>query len=312
MTRCLCCQRLTADETRYHPRCLKTLFGTNRIPGIPFAKSDLAAEVSRIQGRMSLSGVQIKASVLLEPKAKQLEIVAKDGTHILKPEPDVYEELPLAENLCMNIAGELGMSIPPHGLFPMVDGKLCYIVKRFDRLADGTKLPMETMYQILESEDKYKGSLESVGKAIRQHATNVGLASIDFFERVLLCYLIGNGDMHLKNWALLQGEDAEWDLSPCYDLVSSRLYLPGEDDSALTLRGKKNRFTRDDFMALSENLQIDSRAAENSIDKLRRAKNRILGLLQESELNSEMQVKMEGLIRSRYEQVLTDPLSREP
>lgn len=103
----------------------------------------------------------------------------------------------------MSMAAALGMPVPPHGLFPMSDGRLCYVIKRFDRTDEGGKIGKEMMFQLLGATDKYSGSLESVGKAIRAHVENVGLDAIDFFERVLFCFLTGNGDMHLKNWALL-------------------------------------------------------------------------------------------------------------
>ncbi|MBI5242558.1 MAG: HipA domain-containing protein [Elusimicrobia bacterium] len=134
---------------------------------------------------------------------------------------------------------DLGLRAPPHGLLAMSDGRLCYVVKRFDRADDGGKIPTETMHQILGSKEKYEGSLEQVGKAIRAHAANVGLDSVD----------MGNDDMHLKNWALL-GQGKEIGLAPVYDFVSSRLYIRNEEDSALTINGKKNKLKRSDFEAL--------------------------------------------------------------
>lgn len=252
---------------------------------------------------MSISGVQMKLSVRVNPKSWTLEAVAEGGTHILKPEPNQFPELPQNENLCMNIAAELRMSVPPHGLFTMADENLAYIIKRFDRLEDGSKLQKETMFQILNSTDKYRGSLEQVGKAIRAHAENVGLDSIDFFERVLLSFLIGNGDMHLKNWALLIGELEDASLAPCYDFVSSRIYIPTEEESALSINGKKNRLRRSDFENLADSLRIDPKAAENSFRKLFAARGQILELSGNSELSAERQQQLLDLINSRYERI---------
>lgn len=303
MSRCLCCGKQLTGDGQYHPLCLRQLFGKGRLPSIPFGLSDLPALVNKTGGRMSISGVQMKLSVRVNPESWVLEAVAEGGTHILKPEPNQFPELPRNENLCMNFASELKMSVPPHGLFLMSDGTLCYIIKRFDRLEDGTKIHKETLFQILNADDKYKGSLEQIGKIIRIHVDNVGLDSIDFFERVLLSFLIGNGDMHLKNWALLITEEGKAALAPCYDFVSSKIYIPEEEDSALSINGKKNKLSRGDFETLAESLKIDSRAAENSLRKLYRAKEQIIEMSLHSELSTEQQEKLLDVINSRYERL---------
>ncbi|MFH1726780.1 MAG: HipA domain-containing protein [Elusimicrobiota bacterium] len=299
MNRCLCCQKRVDADARHHAKCLKDLFGKARVPDITFSKADIQARASGIGGRMSATGAQMKVSVRLDAKEWALEVAGAEGTHVLKPEPDGFPGLPGNENLCMNIAAGLGMSVPPHGLFPMADGRLCYVVKRFDRLDDGTKLRGETMYRILGSEDEYKGSLERVGRAIRGRAANAGLDCVDFFERVLLCHLIGAGDMHLKKWALLRDEDDEWSLAPCYDLVSCAHYAP-QEESALAVRGRKQGLTRSDFNALAEDLRIDPKAAENSFAKLRGAQDGIVELVRESEMSPERRKNMEEIILSRY------------
>ncbi len=252
---------------------------------------------------MSISGVQMKLSVRVNPGSLVLEPVAEGGTHILKPEPNQFPELPRNENLCMNFAAELKMSVPPHGLFPMADGTLCYIIKRFDRLEDSTKMHKETLFQILNADDKYKGSLEQIGKIIRTHVKNVGLDSINYFERVLLSFLIGNGDMHLKNWALLISEEGKAALAPCYDFASSKIYLPAEEDSALSINGRKNKLSRGDFEALAHSLEIDPKAAGNSLRKLYESMEQIIELSMHSELSDEWQQKLLDVINSRFERI---------
>ena len=166
----------------------------------------------------------------------------------------------------MAMAAELEMDVPPHGLFPMPNGMLCYVVRRFDREADGRKISKEDLAQIIgvPSDSKYRSSLESIGKAIRKLATTPGLEALRFWERVLFCYMIGNGDMHLKNWSLLKTSDGRVQLSPCYDFVSSEVYFRDEE-SALTLNGKKARLKRLDFDILAAYLKIDPKAASKVI-----------------------------------------------
>ncbi len=301
---CLSCQKPSGDNT-HHPECLKSLFGRGRIPHIPFGSADVASQVMKTGLRMSISGVQKKLSIRVRPETWTVETVAEGGTHILKPEPGVFTELPANENLCMNMAAMWDLNVPPHGLFPMADGMLCYIVKRFDRTEGGKKWAKETVFQMSGEEDKYAGSLERVGKMIRAHATLTGLETVEFFERVLLCFLIGNGDMHQKNWALLTDGQSVVRLAPCYDFVSSKIYLLDEMDSALTLNGKNNKLSRKDFETLAESLQIDPKAAQTSLAKGISMKEDLIGLCKTSALSPSLQEKIIGTIQERHSRLLT-------
>jgi serine/threonine-protein kinase HipA len=300
--RCLCCQRPIEEEGRYHAKCLKALWGKPIVPKIPFALADLPSKVTSAEDHMSISGVQVKALVRLSRDGSEIETAPTGSTHILKPEPNEYPSLPQLENACMSMAAALGLAVPPHGLFPMSDGRLCYIIKRFDRTEDGGKIQKETMFQLLGSTDKYAGSLEAIGTAIRRHAENVGLDTIDFFERVLFCFLIGNGDMHLKNWAILiRGKKAA--LAPCYDLVASKVYLANEADSALTINAKKNKLKRSDFEALAGHLKIDPKAAAGVFDKMRGEQERLREMCVDSELDSPMRRTFEDVMAQRRERL---------
>jgi len=300
--RCLCCEQAIEEEGRYHAKCLKTLWGKTVAPRIPFAAKDLPEKVTASADHMSISGVQAKALVRLSKDSSEIEFAPTGSSYILKPEPNEYPGLPAMENACMNMARALGMNVPPHGLLPMSDGRLCYIVKRFDRAEDGGKIQSETMFQLLGAADKYKGSMESVGKAIRAHAENVGLDTIDFFERVLLSFLIGNGDMHLKNWALLiRGKTPS--LAPCYDFVSSRVYFKKESDSALTINAKNNKLKRPDFESLAGYLKIDPKAAANSFEKMRSSQEKLGELATNSELNPSMRQELEDVLAERFKRM---------
>jgi serine/threonine-protein kinase HipA len=300
---CLCCQKPLVEEDRYHSKCLKELFGRPRVPVIPFGLADMPGQVIKTGARMSVSGVQMKLSVRVNPESWRLETVAEGGTHILKPEPPQYPELQQNENLCMNMATAAGLPVPPHGLFALADGNFCYLIRRFDRLPGGRKLPKETMFQIFGSEDKYRGSLEQVGKTIRAYVANVGLDAIDFLERVLFCFLTGNGDMHLKNWALLTPREGRVSLAPCYDFVSSKCYLPDEADSALTLNGKHDKLSREDFAALAAFLKIDAKPTANVFRKFSEAKSTLLQMCAASELSISMQEKLTNVIESRHKRL---------
>ncbi len=304
---CLCCQKSVDLKSQYHPSCLRKLFHVSWVPEFPCTVKDLPQEVSKMGARMSLSGVQIKVSVKLNRETKKIEIVQEGGTHILKPEPNEYPELPLNENCCMNMAEAFEFEVPPHGLFPMKDGKLCYLIQRFDRLTPGEKTNSENMAQILSvpSEDKYKGSLEKVGKAIQLYATNMGLDLIEYFERVLFCFLTGNGDMHLKNWALVTPLDKEVKLAPCYDFVCSKIYFQNEEDCALTLNGKKNKLKKEDFISLSNYLGLDAKVTNKIFEKTSKQKWICLKLIQNSQLSTAAKALFSKILNHRYQQIFS-------
>ncbi len=301
-SRCLCCEQPLEGKSRYHTKCLRMLWGKALTPKIPFAAKDLPEKVTSSADHMSISGVQAKALVRLNKDSGVLEFAPTGSTHILKPEPNEYPDLPALENVCMVMAEAIGMNVPPHGLFPMADGRLCYIIKRFDRAEDGGKIQSETMYQLLGSTDKYEGSLESIGKAIRAHAENVGLDTIDFFERVLFCFLIGNGDMHMKNWAFLI-RDMKPSLAPVYDLVSSKVYFKREEDSALMIGAKKNKLKHSDFEEFAAYLKIDAKAAANSLEKMKKAQEKFRELAINSELNPSKRQGLENVLAERFKRL---------
>ncbi len=121
----------------------------------------------KLAGKMSVSGVQPKLSLAHNPEKRILEAVETGGKYLLKPQTDRFPMLPENENLCMNIASALGIETPPHALIPLADKKTAYIVKRFDRLEDGTGIPMEDFQQLLEKKDKYEGSCEQIANFIK-------------------------------------------------------------------------------------------------------------------------------------------------
>jgi serine/threonine-protein kinase HipA len=297
---CLSCH-LPIEQGPYHEKCLKNLFGTSRAPRISFSTSDIPVQLRQSEQKLfSISGVQIKTLVRLNAEKMELLIAPSEGTHILKPEPTEYPELPMTENLCMGMAAAADLEVPPHGLFPMKDGKYGYVILRFDRTPQGEKIHKEDMAQIMDlpSDSKYSGSLESIGKALWKHASFPGLEALRFFERVLFCFLIGNGDMHLKNWALIRDSQGLLRLSPCYDFVSSRLYIRDEE-SALTLNGRKNRLRRSDFDVLANSLKIDPKAKDNVYTFFTEKASLWRQMVTQSPLSANRKESLEMLIASR-------------
>lgn len=305
--RCLSCQTIEPESDLhegYHNRCSRNLFGITKPPKLPFSNADVTREAQKMVGKMSISGVQPKLSVVHDRKKHQLMVVERGGLYILKPPTERFESLPENENLCMNIASAYGIEVPPHGLLPLMDDRLVYVVKRFDRLEDGSKLQQEDFQQLLQTNDKYTGSYERIATFIKKHSCVPGLDLVRLFERALLFYVLGNGDAHLKNFSLLKKKEVDYQLSPAYDIVNSRLVLPGEkEDMCLSLQGKKNRLFGGDFRRLSEHFGLNRKQVDNSLTRLNDLKLSIETLIGESFLSQRLKDGFLEIFRERVKRI---------
>jgi len=250
---------------------------------------------------MSISGVQPKLS--MSRQGSRLVPVTAGGQFILKPQTERFPLLPQNESLCMNIAGLLEIETPPHGLFELRDGSPAYLVRRFDRTPDGKKLRCEDFAQILGEDDKYTGSMERIGKRIRELSGVPGLDVQLFFERVLLNFLLGNGDAHLKNFSMLESADGGLRLSPAYDIVCSKAVIPRESDCALTLNGKPNKIGRGDFEQFAGTLRIPPKIVGDIFGRFSQGHALIVGELSQSRLSADMQDKVRRIMEERHQRL---------
>lgn len=305
--KCLSCHEPESGEdllNGYHQKCSKALFGTRQPPSVPFKSTEVSAEAQKMVGRMSISGVQPKLSVIHDRKRHALVAIDTGGLYILKPPTDRFESLPENENLCMNIASAYEIAVPNHGLLPLKDNWLAYVVKRFDRLEDGSKLQQEDFQQLLQADDKYSGSYESIANFLKKHSDAPGLDLVSLFERALLFFVLGNGDAHLKNFSLVRKQDVGYQLSPVYDIVNSRLVLPEEkEEMCLSLQGKKNEISKKDFQRLSEHFGLLGKQAGNALERLNALRFSIGTMIEESFLNDRLKNRFLEIFRKRMERI---------
>jgi serine/threonine-protein kinase HipA len=294
---CDICGRTPERESRYHSACLRRLFGTPSLPVIELTHAEVLARAQEMAGRMSISGVQPKLS--MSRRGSRLIPVTDGGLFILKPQTERFPLLPQNENLCMTIAERIGIDVPPHGLFDLRDGSPAYIVRRFDRTPAGQKLRCEDFVQILGEDDKYSGSVERIGKRIRDLSSVPGLDAQLLFERVLLNFLLGNGDAHLKNFSLLETADGGLRLSPAYDIVCSKAVIPKETDFAITLNGKADKIARKDFEKFSEGLKIPGKVVADIFERFGQAYSMMSEEISRSRLSAEMQEKVRDVVEER-------------
>jgi serine/threonine-protein kinase HipA len=196
--------------------------------------------------RLSVSGMQTKMSLALVDG--ELQMVNSGGHYILKPRPHGtfmrLEAAPINEHLTMQIARQVfRISVADNALVRFQDGECAYLVRRFDVQSDGRKALQEDFAQIAgrspESHGpnfKYDFSYEAIGELIRQHVATYRVDLERFFSLVVFNYLVNNGDAHAKNFSLIRDDTtSQYNLSPAYDLLNTRLHLPDESRTALDL-----------------------------------------------------------------------------
>src|SRR5690606_34491733 len=121
---------------------------------------------------------------------------ALGGNYIFKPPSEFFPEMPENEHVTMRIAEAFGINTVQSSLIRLQSGELSYITKRIDRTPEGKKIHMIDMFQITESFDKYKSSMEKVGKALGAYSSKPLLDKLYFLELALFSFITGNNDMH--------------------------------------------------------------------------------------------------------------------
>ena len=252
--RCLICGKTVSEGMAYHASCAKDLFGSEAAPTFAYSMAELNELAKRlVLSRVSVPGVQAKLSVHLERTESlpdRLTLVGLDGNYILKLPTAMYPELPESEHFAMTLARLCGIETAAFGLVRLESGTLAYLTRRMDR-EDGMK-HMIDFCQLTDrrTSRKYYGSHEQIARCLRRYASSAGNDVVRFFEVLLFSFIIGNSDMHLKNFSLLCEHDGTWRLSPAYDLVPVKVVLPADkDDLALTVNGKNRQLRASDFKA---------------------------------------------------------------
>ena len=229
-----------------------------------------------------LSGVQIKAPMSLLADGVLVPAVDQPFTHILKPAGAAgFETLPIVEWLCLELGRAAGFDVPSAALLEMPDGMPpALVVERFDirrGVEDQRRLAMEDFCSILDlpTSSKYDGTIERMAKGLRSLSTDPAADLDILYRRAIFAWLIADGDMHLKNLAMLKAADAgakaftSVRFAPLYDAVTTRVFPGlGTDRMALKLNGKDDRLGRQDFLALARTIGLTAAGSEAAIAEL--------------------------------------------
>ncbi len=250
MNRCPITYQL-CGATKYAEIGLRSLSRSlKELKDLPFTAQEQRREAAIRMHRMSIQGVQPKLSAVLDTRNSTFKIVEEKGKYIIKPQSDVFEQLPENEDVTMRMAKVVGIEVPLHGMLYSKDGSLSYFIKRFDRIGRNRKLPVEDFAQLSgkNRDAKYDFSIEKMIGLIDKFCTFPVLEKRKFFRRLLFSFLVGNEDMHIKNFSLITRNN-KVEFSPAYDLLNSTLAMNGAvEESALPLAGKRNNFKRADLI----------------------------------------------------------------
>ncbi len=301
--KCLYCYKELSNEIDYHEKCSLAFFGTKEAPKLNYSleqMTDLAKNV--IERSISVPGVQPKLSMTFNEKGKdqRLTVVgALGGNYIFKPPSLEFPEMPANEHLTMRLAEYLKIKTVPSSLIRLNSGELSYITKRIDRTVDGKKIHMLDMFQITEAFDKYKSSMEKIGKALGQYSSNTLLDKLFFFEIAVFSFLTGNNDMHLKNFSMIE-TNSNWILAPAYDLLNVAIVNPEDNEElALTLEGKKNKLTKGDFIKLGQNLDLNDKQINGVFKRFKNKQQEIIKIVNTSFLSEKMKEKYIEIVIKR-------------
>lgn len=268
----------------------------------PYTKDEQLRLAARYATKLSIQGVQPKLSVRLNVQEGQFEIVETKGTYIVKPPNPYFQDLPEIEDLTMRLASIIEIQTPLHGLVYCQDGSLSYFIKRFDRYGHHKKLSVEDFAQLSGAtrETKYNSSMEHIATIIEQFCSFPLLEKLKLFRITLFCFLVGNEDMHLKNFSLIRRAD-KIELTPTYDLVNSTIILQSKEELALTLKGKKSKFKREHFVDYygHERLKLNWNIIEQELERLKMALSQWHELIAISFLSQEMKQAYHELLETR-------------
>jgi serine/threonine-protein kinase HipA len=227
----------------------------------------------------SLAGVQLKFSAVKDATGG-LTIPADGvgGSWIVKLPSTRFQNVPENEFAMMELARRIGISVPETALIPIdkisglpsrinAIGKHAYVIKRFDRVANGERVHTEDFAQVfgVYPERKYdRASYRNIAEVIWTEMGDVGI--VEFVRRLVFNFLIGNADMHLKNWSLIYPDRRSAALAPAYDFVSTIAYLP-DDRLALTFVDSKqfSSITNDQFERFAAKARLPTKLTLDTV-----------------------------------------------
>ena len=309
----------------YNKQTLREMFDRKQVsPILPYMSLDADREIAELvvkgNGRISLSGVQPKYSMVVDNGTIRLTKEGEQGHYILKPAPTALfilnkEFCPANEYLTMQLAKKVyGIETAPCCLCEFGSGQIAYLVRRFDISPDGTKYAQEDFAQLAglskaNGGDGYKYnvlSYEECSELIRKHTKAAPVELLKFFRLVVFNYLTLNDDAHLKNFSIIEKKNGDFTLTPAYDLMNTSLHLGSPSIFALKKGLFKEGMVIDDthivdrqsFVEFGNRIGLPPKLVVKELDNLAEQKPLAEEMIRESLLNE--QLKRHYLLSYNY------------
>jgi len=302
MNRCPITYELTGNK--YSKAGLKLLSPKLKdLQDLAYTTEEQIREAANRAAKISIQGVQPKLSARLNLKLGIFEFVDLGGEFILKPQNPMFGQLPENEDLSLKMAKKCGIEVPIHGLIFSKDKKLTYFIKRFDRKGRNKKIAVEDFSQLSGEtrETKYNSSMEKLVNIIDKYCTFPAIEKIKLFRRTLFNFLIGNEDMHLKNFSLISRNN-KIELAPAYDFLNTTIVLNSpQEEIALPLGGKKSNLNRKLFVEYfgNERLCLNEKTINNVLISIQEAISSWYKLIEDSFLSTDLKSKYNDLLEER-------------
>lgn len=306
MNRCPITYELTGNN--YSKAGLKLLSPKlTNLQDLAYTSEEQISKAANRAAKISIQGVQPKLSAKLNLKLGIFELVDLRGEFILKPQNPMFRQLPENEDLSLKMAKKCGIEVPIHGLIFSKDKKLTYFIKRFDRKGRNKKIAVEDFSQLSGEtrETKYNSSMEKVVNIIDKYCTFPAIEKIKLFRRTLFNFLIGNEDMHLKNFSLISRND-KIELAPAYDFLNTTIALNSpQGEIALPLGGKKSNLNRRLFVEYfgNERLHLNKKTINNVLISIQEAISSWYELIKDSFLSTDLKSKYNDLLEERIKRI---------
>ncbi|MBD0725108.1 phosphatidylinositol kinase [Flavobacterium sp. L1I52] len=270
---------------------------------LPYTAAELRQEAANRAKKLSIQGVQPKLSAAVSIIDQEFKIVDQFGTYIIKPQNDLFPQLPENEDVTMRMAKAFGLEVPFHGMLYAKDGSLSYFIKRFDRYGKGKKWATEDFAQLTGNtrDTKYRFTMEKLIPVLDEYCSFPVIEKADFFKRILFCYVTGNEDMHLKNFSLIT-QKGKTTLTPIYDFLNSTIAIKNpEEEIALMLKGKKSNLKAADLIDYyaKEKLLLNEKTINAILNQMKKATPKWKELLEISFLSEDMKEKYLELLENR-------------
>lgn len=329
---CPACYRpLRAAASQFCPACTRLLFDGQQVSTtLPFAAQELPStlrdDLIQTIKRISISGVQYKASLLLQAGALAVSPERGPYEYLLKPPPRSLaikhpEQVPANEHFTMQLARQVfGLPVAACGLLHFADGQpAAYITRRFDVLPTGERLLQEDFAQLTERSRathgenfKYEGSHEEIASLIRRYVRAAPPALDEFFRLTVFNYLVSNGDAHLKNFSLYRQLTGDYTLTPGYDLLNTSLHVNDGNGLALDLFADDfetpsfaaNAFLAyDDFLTLGQRIGLPISRVRKVLADLAGHEEATAKLLARSFLSAELRARYADSLAARRQRL---------